>query len=155
MVERGADSLMAMSAEELDAIFRDCFPLRGGQCSLEYVSVAATDEPDSFRVTLRFVVWNENPNGTQSIEDIKEQEVWCPTFGADRARITTFLKAYDYVLGRVFTHAPKSELVTLMPHDLFDMRALDLARTEREDQFAKALAKKSRLGRFLPPNMRS
>ena len=143
---------MAMSVEELDAIFRDSFPMKGGCCSLEYVSVAATDELHSFRVTLRLVAWSEL-GGT--IEDIKEQEVWCPTFGADRARIVTFFKAYDYVLGRVFAHSPKAELATLMPHELFDMRALRLARPEREDQFAKALAKKSRLGRFLPPTMRS
>jgi hypothetical protein len=147
-----------VTVEELDAIVRDHFPLRGTEASLyslEYVSLVATDEPSSFRIVLRYVVWSVADDGTQSIEDIKEQEIWCPSFGADRARLETFFKAYDRVLGLVFANCARDELVTLMPHDLFDMRALGLARAITEDDFAKALAMKSRLGRFLPPSMRS
>src|SRR5687767_7850277 len=146
--------MTTMSVDELDAIFRDSFPLREGGCSLEYVSIAATDDPGSHRLTLRLVVWDERPDGTMSIEDIKEQELHCVTYGSDRARIDTFLKAYDHVVGLVFTHS-RETVKMLMPHDLFSMTALKLAKTRTKEEFEEALAKKSRLGRFLPENLRS
>src|SRR5688572_30246897 len=119
-----------MTIEELDAIFFPAaFPLRGGTCSLDYVSLAPTDYPDAFRMTIRLVVWNDSGN---SIEDVKEQEIYCGTFGADRARIETFLKAYEYVLGRVFTYS-KAVVVMLMPHDLFEMTALKLVKAQRKE----------------------
>ncbi len=140
-----------MTREELQDIFSSEFPLKGktGMASLEFVELS--DRPDgNFAMVTRLVVWDVGPDGTQSIRDVKEQEIYL-ALPADCSfeRLVTYLRGMDMAMQDVLD---SKELETLMPHDLVDWSALKLAKAETAEDFDKALRMKSRLGKYLLPS---
>lgn len=140
-----------MTEEELDDAFREVFPIRASNelASLEYVGPAASEQ--ALRVVIRLIGWQMDEPGVASIRDVKEQELYVAdrenTASAERVRAC--LRGLARVLAVALTHAP---VETLMPHDLLILNVLRLARAQTEDDFAKALSTKARLGRYLPAN---
>lgn len=86
-----------------------------------------------------------------SIRDVKEQEILLipgPARG-DTQRLRHFLRAWADVLSQVLTEAPVERLEGLMPHELFATQALQLHSVKDEAGFRAAIARPSRLGRYL------
>jgi hypothetical protein len=139
-----------MTREELQEIFSSEFPLKAKNelASLEFVELDDRGD-DAFGIVVRLIVWDHN-NDMLSIRDVKEQSCYLDlpddcTF----ERLVTYLRGMDMAMQDVLA-SPQVE--TLMPHDLLDWSALDLARAETVEDFDKALRMKSRLGKFLLPS---
>ena len=127
------------------------FPLGGRPAQLDVVPGSASgewvrsDAPAAIAV-VRLIVW-ETRDGTESIRDIKEQELYMgwPVFYDDEERIEAFFAA----LGGVIAEIGLEAVECLMPHDLMRTDVLKLKRARTREDFDAALRAKSRLGKFL------
>jgi hypothetical protein len=139
-----------MTREQLQDIFMSEFPLKAKNdlASLEFVELS--DRGDGkYGVVIRLFIW-EDANGTLSIRDIKEQDIYVDlpedcTF----ERLVMYLRGMEMAMEDVLA-SPQVE--TLMPHDLIDWSALKLRKAETAEDFDKALRLKSRLGKYLLPS---
>lgn len=127
------------------------FPLGRGAVQLEVVAgatgeYARGDAPVAISV-VRMITWEAADDGTRSIRDIKEQELYMgwPVFYEDIDRIEAFFAA----LGDVLTEIPLDAAAPMMPHELMCTDALKLKRAHTREDFAAALRAKSRLGPLL------
>jgi len=141
-----------MTRDEYHAILSARFPVSSKDsdtallsASLEHVEVV--DRPNGeLAVVVRLIVWQiDREADTRSIRDIKEQEVYAGP-PVRTSRFAAFTGALVRVLEEALTSA---DVERLMPHDLMNFTPLKLKATT-EDEFAKALRMKSRLGKYLP-----
>ena len=139
-----------MTREELQDIFVSEFPLKAknDRASLEFVELSDRDGGE-YGAVVRLFIW-EDANGTLSIRDIKEQDLYVDlpddcTF----ERLVMYLRGMEMAMQDVLA-SPQIE--TLMPHDLVDWSALKLRKAETAEDFDKALRMKSRLGKYLLPS---
>ena len=110
---------------------------------MEYVSTERLGE-HAFGVVVRLVIWEQD-----QIRDVKEQMIGIRLDAIDEARferVTAMLRAQAQVIGEALA---TQSLDQLMPHDLLDFSVLELSRAETEEDFAKALRRSGRLGKFL------
>ncbi|HEY5926392.1 MAG TPA: hypothetical protein VIV11_32120 [Kofleriaceae bacterium] len=138
----------------LDQTLRAEFPATANLASLEYVSVEQLDA-ERFGIVVRLIIWEDDGNGKQSIRDVKEQEIRLQLDAIDQAspdRVGEMVRALVDVASRALASA---EIDYLMPHDIMDFSPLKLSRAQTKVDFMRALAKPSRLGKYLPEDQRS
>lgn len=135
-----------LTVADVHEVFSATFPAKAAteRATLEYVETVAM--PDGFGIVVRLIIWDEHA-GTLSIRDIKEQQVWLDPNDASRERLTEYARAFVKIASLALTH---HEVETLMPHDLLISNVLGLSKPQTEDEFARALSVKSRLGKYLP-----
>lgn len=146
----------AMTLEEFEHLMGDVFPARAGRFSLEQVGAERVPArlagaEDGLRVTLRLVVWDEDPEAP-SITDVKEQQVFTgPVSILERhERLRAFLEGHRDALCTLFEAGPNVTPEWLMPNDLWWPDVLTLVRAQTADDFRRALLARRRLGRFMP-----
>jgi hypothetical protein len=133
-------------------LLRDTFPARSELASLEFVDAALRDER-AVIVTIRLVGWDRGEDGTLSIRDVKEQDVFVgevevlahPLLGAC---VTGSIMALD----QLFAQDDLTWVETVMPADLLHPfgALLRLKRPRTAEDFGEALlASRQRLGQFL------
>lgn len=152
--------------DELRAEIEACFPMSGGVMELEIVPKFGEETTWSYDtpvlrggrelvVTLRTIVW-DGAGAERSVRDIKEQVVTLAKNSAhdDPARLLEGVRAHRAVLERALGN-PSTDIDVLMPYDLIYPDIYDLKRASTQDDFERALSKRSRLGKWLRPNDRS
>lgn len=138
--------------DELQSAFETAFPaaMYSAAVWMELVDQVEDLGDGRFGFTMRLLVCDADAEGKPlSIRDVKEQQM-TPNLSkliSDPARTAAFARAHAAVLGQVFA---SYDVECLMPHDLLSFQPLLLAKSKTEDEFAKALAMKSRLGKYLP-----
>ncbi len=146
---------MIYDARAMDVleIFREAFPAGSDRVRLELVEAAVQDER-SLVLTVRLVVWDANEDGSLSIRDVKEQQIWGGAIAelASAPRLAECVEGWRMAVEQVFSQDDLEFADTLMPADLLPNFTLLLAlkRPRTADDFAEALlTSKQRLGRFL------
>ena len=146
---------MATLRDELQGAFASAFPptMYRGVAWMELVDQIEDLGDGRFGFTMRVTVCDKDAEGKpSSIRDVKEQQLR-PNLSklvSDPQRTAAFARAHAAILSRVFASYDLDDLTCLMPHDLLSFQPLLLAKSKTEDDFAKALAAKSRLGKYLP-----
>jgi hypothetical protein len=141
---------MSNLRDELQAAFAAAFPPTNAMACIELANQVEDLGDGRFGFTMRLTVCDLDAQGRQSIRDVKEQQL-TPNLSklvSNPQRTAAFARAHAAVLSQVF--ASHGEIECLMPHDLVSFQPLLLAKSKTEDDFAKALATKSRLGKYLP-----
>ena len=117
--------------------------IRAGRYAITVESVTLEDA--IWYVTLRFIVFDDDDR----VRDIKEQAVWAPEpLFADLERVRAFAHGQAAALRTVF-ESPAPDVEHAMPHELIELRVLELVKPRTPDEFETALLTKKRLGRFL------
>lgn len=146
---------MTIDLDELIRTLRTHFPVEGRYSDIDVgrswgnqEPVAAFNERGDIKVIFRLVTW-ESRGGERSIRDIKEQEVWfIPADHAeDGPRLRAYIEGHAMALKRVVDHF--TDIDMLMPNDVIHPRILTLKRPQSAEDFARALAVPSRLGRLM------
>ena len=128
-----------LTAAAVDAVLRACMPAKGGDAMLDYVD--AEVRGDIVVVTLRLFTYEDG-----AVRDIKEQQVVFAPSATPLDRFTAYAQAWSAALARVFFARDRAAFDTVMPHDLVFTSVLALKKAHTVDDFARALAQKSRLG---------
>jgi hypothetical protein len=132
-------------------------PIKGEGVSLHYVPPSLVSEAWSGKypdvLTMRLVWWDIGNAGVagagsnMSVSNIKEQHcAFERDDGRNLLRLETFFLGWVTVAREVLGNDPN-----ILPADMFRgmHTALQLKKVVTEDDFAKALRRKSRLGKFL------
>jgi hypothetical protein len=116
--------------------------LPGGAASLEFVNVERNGG-GGLSLVVRLVVWDRTEEGTQSIRDVKEQEVPFLSAGPglEPARVVAFLTAFNECMSLKLASL---EPETLMPHDLL-LSPQHYKSGQTVDDFRKLLRRKLHL----------
>jgi hypothetical protein len=133
-------------------IFAEVFPIAAGSASLELVEARDQDN-GSLRLTVRIILWAPGEDGTRTIRDVKEQDVYVigPQHRGD-PRLAACVAGWAEAVRFVFEQDDEGgRFACIMPHDLIVVGSLlALKRPRTADDFtAAALAGKQRLGRFV------
>jgi len=138
------------SYDDVRALCEELFPIKSRRQRGELSFISIADRPTGCALVVRLLTWDIAADGTFTIRDIKEQEVYLPLPVGDGAleRLRCFLAA----LANVLTDALDTpELETLMPHELLITAPLRQLKTATREAYEKSLRARSRLGRYIAP----
>jgi hypothetical protein len=132
--------------DQVYAVLAASFPVTSSATSIEFADVV--EQPTGkLGVVVRLVAWDvDAATDVRSIRDVIEQEISLrpPT---DLFRFAAFASALVRIVARALEHPGSARH---MPIDFIKFDALDRLTYSTEDDFARALSVKSRLGRYLP-----
>jgi hypothetical protein len=148
-----------LSLEEVDAIVRECFPVRGGRFELalgnassyygDKAAGAAVDQKGHVSLVIQILIYDgPDEKGEMMIRDIKEQEVYTLPADrrADRERFTAFVQGLTDGLRARFEARPDDERMDYsMPCDLWDTSLFALKRARTRDDYFQAYRKRQKL----------
>jgi hypothetical protein len=145
-----------VTRDDVAAVFAANFPIGSSELGVELTLVDAdgatsimADENGNYRTTLRLFVWEVAEDGSRSIRDIKEQEIWSGRLGEQTPeRLAAFIQGWDAAFRKLLDTGVQMD--TYMPHDLCGFDALGLKTMNTAEEFAQAMLARKRLGRCLP-----
>jgi hypothetical protein len=144
-----------VTRDEVAALFADNVPIGGSDLGVEITladdgtTSISVDDQGNYRTTLRLFVYDDPVDGSRSIRDIKEQEIWAGRLGDQSPeRFTAFLQGWDRAFRKLLDTGLQMD--TFMPHDLCGFDAFGLKTVNTAEEFEQALMARKRLGRCLP-----